>query len=105
MSFEHWKFVIGTVAALCTTMAFVPQIVKIRRYGGRDLSYPMLGLYLAGVLLWLSYGLMIHARAIIVANVAAALLVAACIVLKWDSDRKPAEQNQNLASFEQELES
>ena len=73
MSFEQWKFLIGTAAAICTTMAFVPQILKIRRSGGRDLSYPMLSLYLGGVLLWLGYGLMIRAQAIILANAAASL--------------------------------
>jgi len=30
---------VGTIAALCTTGAFVPQIVKIRKQGGEDLSY------------------------------------------------------------------
>ena len=37
---------IGTVAAFCTTVAFVPQIVKLRKQGGEDLSYQMLFLYL-----------------------------------------------------------
>jgi len=45
---------IGIVAAFCTTVAFVPQIVKLRKQGGRGLSYAMLLLYLTGVLLWLA---------------------------------------------------
>lgn len=57
--------VIGGAAAVCTTVAFVPQILKIRRQGGADLSYPMLLLYLTGIVLWLVYGLMLHAAAII----------------------------------------
>ena len=73
---------LGTLAAICTTVAFVPQIVKLRRQGGKDLSYPMLFLYLTGVLLWLVYGLMIHAAAVIWANAAAVFLVGICIVLK-----------------------
>jgi MtN3 and saliva related transmembrane protein len=73
---------IGGVAAVCTTGAFIPQILKIRRQGGGDLSYPMLFLYLTGILLWLAYGLMLHAAAIIWANAATALLVAIAIVLK-----------------------
>lgn len=70
-----WITLIGTAAAICTTIAFVPQIVLIRRHGGRDVSYGMLALYLAGVLLWLSYGLLTGARALIAANVAATFLV------------------------------
>ena len=56
---------IGGLAAVCTTFAFVPQILKIRRQGGGDLSYPMLGVYLIGIVLWLVYGLMLHAAAVI----------------------------------------
>lgn len=73
---------IGGVAAVCTTVAFVPQILKIRRQGGGDLSYPMLSLYLIGVILWLVYGLMLHAAAVIWANAATSVLVAIAIVLK-----------------------
>jgi len=73
---------IGSAAAVCTTIAYIPQIFKIRRQGGQDLSYPMLILYLAGILLWLAYGLLLHAAAVIWANVATSLLVAAALVLK-----------------------
>jgi 5'(3')-deoxyribonucleotidase/uncharacterized protein with PQ loop repeat len=73
---------IGTVAALCTTGAFVPQILKIRKQGGKDVSVSMLVVYLVGVLLWLIYGLMFHARAVIWANVVATILVSIALVLK-----------------------
>lgn len=73
---------IGTVAAVCTTGAFIPQIVKIRKQGGDDLSYPMLFFYLIGVVLWLTYGLMLHAAEMIWANGLTTLLVVAALVLK-----------------------
>jgi MtN3 and saliva related transmembrane protein len=73
---------VGTIAAVCTTSAFIPQIVKIKRQGGADLSYPMLFLYLTGVLLWLVYGLLLHAAAVIWANGATSFLVAVALVLK-----------------------
>jgi len=73
---------IGGVAAVCTTVAFVPQILKIRRQGGKDLSYPMLLLYLSGIVLWLVYGLLLHAAAVIWANAATTVLVGVAIVLK-----------------------
>jgi 5'-nucleotidase len=73
---------IGIVAAFCTTVAFVPQIVKLRKQGGKDLSYSMLFLYLVGVLLWLVYGVQIHAAAVIWANALAGMLVLVSIVLK-----------------------
>jgi len=74
--------VIGGVAAVCTTVALVPQILKIRRQGGEDLSYPMLLLYLTGIVLWLVYGLMLHASAVIWANAVTSVLVGIAIVLK-----------------------
>jgi 5'(3')-deoxyribonucleotidase/uncharacterized protein with PQ loop repeat len=88
MSPDQWITVVGAVAAICTTAAFIPQIVRVRRQGGRDLSYGMLVLYLAGVLLWLAYGVLIGARAVILANVAATLLVSATLALKWATARR-----------------
>ena len=73
---------IGTVAAFFTTVAFVPQIVKLRKQGGEDLSYQMLVLYLSGVLLWLVYGVRVHAVAVIWANALACLMVLISIILK-----------------------
>jgi MtN3 and saliva related transmembrane protein len=76
---------VGTLAAFCTTTSFIPQIVKIKKQGGEDLSYPMLFLYLSGVLLWLVYGLLLHAAAIIWANAITSFLVALAIALKATS--------------------
>lgn len=73
---------VGTVAAFCTTVAFVPQIVKLRRQGGAGLSYAMLFLYFTGVLLWFIYGIGIHAAAMMWANGMAVVLVLIAIVLK-----------------------
>lgn len=78
---------IGTIAAICTTGAFVPQIIKIRKQGGGDVSYLMLFVYLIGLLLWLGYGLLFHAPAVIWANIVAVVLVSTSLVLKatWTS--------------------
>ncbi len=73
---------IGSIAGICTTVAYLPQVLKIKRQGGEDLSYAMLFFYLTGVLLWFAYGLLLHAAAIIWANGITALLVALALVLK-----------------------
>jgi MtN3 and saliva related transmembrane protein len=73
---------VGSIAAICTTGAFVPQVLKVRRQGGEDLSYAMLGIYFVGVALWFVYGLMLHAPAMIWANAATDLLVAIAIFFK-----------------------
>jgi MtN3 and saliva related transmembrane protein len=74
--------IIGAIAAICATGSYIPQILKIRKQGGEDLSYPMLFLYLTGTILWLVYGLILNAAAIIWANTITALLVIIAITLK-----------------------
>jgi 5'-nucleotidase len=73
---------LGTLAAVFTTGAFLPQILKIRKQGGADLSYSMLAFYLAGVVLWLLYGLLFPAPEVVWANSMACLLVSIALVLK-----------------------
>lgn len=92
MTAPGWIEVLGAVAGFCTTFAFVPQLVKIYKQGGRGLSYAMLSLYLGGVLLWLVYGLLIHAQATVLTNVATAVLIAAATLLKaWKERQEPAK--------------
>jgi len=90
MSTEKLAGIIGTAAGVCTTLAFVPQVVKIWKQGGRDLSYGLLGLYLAGVVLWLGYGLLLRAPEIILANTATGLLVLLATGLKAWTDKRPS---------------
>jgi 5'(3')-deoxyribonucleotidase/uncharacterized protein with PQ loop repeat len=95
MPAQSWITLIGSIAAVCTTLAFVPQIVKVWRQGGGDLSYGMLSLFLVGVALWLVYGVLIRAPEVIAANAATLVLVIAAVALKWwmgASGRRPAPQ-------------
>lgn len=73
---------VGYFAATCTTLSFIPQLAKIRKQGGEGLSYTMLAIYLVGLLLWLAYGIMLRATAVVVANAATAALVAAALAMK-----------------------
>ncbi len=85
MAVDNVTMLIGVAAAICTALSFVPQLVKIRRQGGRDLSDSMLGLYLLGLTLWLAYGVRIKAAEVIGANVVAGTLVMAAVVMKHRS--------------------
>ena len=82
MSVTTWSAVVGTVAALFTTLAFLPQLARSETAGRGDLSSSMLAMYLIGQGLWLAYGLLNHAGAVIGANVASIILVAAVAVMK-----------------------
>jgi MtN3 and saliva related transmembrane protein len=91
MTRDSWILIVGTVGGCCTTFAFVPQVIKIWHQGGRDLSWAMLSLYLFGVVLWLIYGLILHAQAIVLTNAATAVLIAVATVLKaWTAKRDSA---------------
>ena len=89
---------LGVAAAICTTLSFVPQLVKIRRQGGRDLSDSMLGLYLLGLLLWLAYGIRVGAAEVIGANLAAGTLVIAAVIMKHRSSPSPDGGGQTRAA-------
>jgi 5'(3')-deoxyribonucleotidase/uncharacterized protein with PQ loop repeat len=80
---ESWVTVVGTVATLCSTGAFLPQVVRTWKRGGRDLSYGLLGLLLAGAVLWLAYGLLAGAPAVVAANAVTFVLLALVLFLKW----------------------
>lgn len=74
---------IGSAAAVCTTLAFVPQVVK--SYKTRDLSgisLPMYSIFTTGVVLWLVYGLLTLDWPIIIANSITALLAGFVLLLK-----------------------
>jgi MtN3 and saliva related transmembrane protein len=60
---------IGMVAAVLTTIAYIPQVVKIyRTKSARDVSFRMFSLLATGVSLWLVYGIMMRSAPLIFAN-------------------------------------
>jgi MtN3 and saliva related transmembrane protein len=62
--------VLGLLAATCTTVAFLPQIIKNwKTRSAGDLSFGTFGLFTFGLTLWLAYGLVIGNLPIIVSNV------------------------------------
>src|SRR5215471_5770919 len=94
----NWSAVIGTAGALCSAMSFLPQMLKVRRQGGRDLPMTMLALLLSGAVLWLAYGLINHATAVIAANVAIVGLVSTAAIMKIVLDRRePQPRRQRIA--------
>jgi MtN3 and saliva related transmembrane protein len=60
---------LGYAAGSLTTLAFVPQVVRtLRTRSAADLSWGMLVIFMAGVALWLSYGLALDSWPIILCN-------------------------------------
>ncbi len=74
---------VGFLAGAITTFSFLPQLIAVyRQKSAKDLSWLYLATFTAGVGLWLTYGLMLSAPPIIVANVVTLALLAAIMTLK-----------------------
>jgi len=60
---------IGLLAAVLTTAAFIPQVYKTwKTRDVESLSFPMLALFFTGVSLWLVYGIYLSSPSLIFAN-------------------------------------
>lgn len=60
---------IGVAAGICTSVSLLPQLIKIiKEHSADDISYVMLIVLLAGLLLWICYGIMKKDYPIIITN-------------------------------------
>jgi len=61
--------IIGIVAGILTTSAFLPQVVKtVRTKSTKDVSLGMFSVTSTGLALWLLYGILTKAVPVIIAN-------------------------------------
>jgi MtN3 and saliva related transmembrane protein len=60
---------LGLLAGTCTTIAFVPQLLKTwKTRSAGDISMIMLVTFSTGLLLWLIYGVLIQSLPVMLAN-------------------------------------
>lgn len=74
---------IGSIAAVLTTFAFLPQVIKVIKT--KDTESIALGMYLmqvVGIALWLIHGLVIQDLPLILANSVSFLLSGIILVYK-----------------------
>ena len=75
--------IVGLAAATCTTLAFLPQAIKvIRTKQTKDLSLVMYSVFTLGVFLWLVYGILVKDAPLIIANVITFILAATILIMK-----------------------
>ncbi|WP_374299700.1 SemiSWEET family sugar transporter [Ferrovibrio sp.] len=78
----------GLLAGFLTTLAYVPQVLKVwRTRTARDISLIMFLLMNIGIALWLIYGLLIGSPGLIAANLVTLGLTAAVLAAKLKFDR------------------
>ena len=74
---------IGTVAALITTLCWVPQALRvIRTRDTRAISVWSQGSLLVGIVLWVIYGVALGSQPVIWANTVSFCLIGTIFVLK-----------------------
>lgn len=74
---------IGRAAGALTTIAFVPQVVRVvRTRQTRDISLHMFALFVVGVALWLWYGLCLELWPVVIANAITLALAVVILVCK-----------------------
>lgn len=79
----HRTELLGLIAGLFTTIAFVPQVVKIwKSKHAHDVSLAMFAIFSAGVALWIVYGFVINSLPVILANSVTFALALAVLILK-----------------------
>jgi len=73
----------GYVAGTCTTLAFLPQVLRTwRTRSTDDISLGMFSLMVFGILLWLLYGLAVGDWPLILADGVSLVFAAAILLLK-----------------------
>jgi MtN3 and saliva related transmembrane protein len=84
---------IGFVAALCTTVAFVPQLIRVLKLrSARDISLGTFLLFSIGVFLWLLYGIYIGSKPVIASNAATLGLSLSILYLKIKYERESLKE-------------
>ena len=74
---------LGLAAAACTTLAFLPQVIKTwRTRSTKDVSLGMFLILNTGILLWLVYGFLRLDVPLIVANGITLMLASTILVFK-----------------------
>ena len=74
---------IGFIAAILTTVSFVPQVLKVwRTRSAKDISLGMYSLFTLGIATWLLYGVLIDSWPVILANIITLILAGSVLVMK-----------------------
>jgi MtN3 and saliva related transmembrane protein len=75
---------LGLLAGTCTTIAFVPQLLKTwQSRSAGDISVIMLVTFSTGLLLWLVYGIFIRSLPVVLANGVTLVLSSVILYFKF----------------------
>ena len=84
---------IGYAAATCTTISFLPQLIRVVKLRtARDISLGMFSIFSAGTAMWLTYGLLSHSTPVAAANGVTLVLSISILVLKLRFDSEAVKE-------------
>jgi MtN3 and saliva related transmembrane protein len=79
---------VGSIAAFCTTAAFVPQVIRVVRLrSAKDISLTTFSVFSFGLAFWTAYGFLINSVPVILANIVTLALALTIVGLKLNYDR------------------
>ncbi|MFH1593027.1 MAG: SemiSWEET transporter [Candidatus Woesearchaeota archaeon] len=79
----NWYIYVGLAAGILTTAAFLPQAIKtLRTKKTRDISLMMYIMVVAGLFLWLVYGILLKDLPLILANAITFLFSVFILIMK-----------------------
>jgi MtN3 and saliva related transmembrane protein len=80
---------LGYVAGFCTTIAFLPQVVRTYKLkSAKDVSLGMYLVFCTGVIFWIFYGITKPSMPIILTNLATIILAGTMLVMKIMYDHR-----------------
>ena len=82
---SHFNYIdlFGFLAALLTTIAFLPQLYKTwKTKSADDVSLIMLIVFLTGLIFWIIYGFQINSVPILIANIITFIFNLSILILK-----------------------
>jgi MtN3 and saliva related transmembrane protein len=88
------EYYLGYLAAFCTTIAFIPQAVKVyKTKHTKDISLGMFSLLIVGLVLWLWYGILLFSYPIILANSVTLIIATYILITKLKLDVFSSKKN------------
>ena len=88
-----WPTVLGMVAGLCTSVSFLPQVIKAWQHGDTEaISKRMYVASLASYTLWIVHGLMIASTPVIIFNALNVIFAGTVLALKLRVLQSPGAQ-------------
>ncbi len=83
MDTPYWVELVGGVAGVLTTLAFLPQALKVYRTKSvHDISLPTFLMFTCGVSCWFVYGLFIQSISIAAANIITLAIALSILIMK-----------------------